>query len=110
MKIKVGTDLINITRFKNALNKIQDRVFLPSELKNLEIQHLAGIFAAKEAVIKALNLKPGVWHNIEISNKKSGKPVVKLSEDLIKNKIINYDLSISHDNKYSIATFVVLLE
>lgn len=110
MEIKVGNDLVDISRFKNSLSKIQDKIFLPSELKRTEVRHLSGIFAAKEAITKALDLKPGTWQKIEILNSKSGKPEVRLSKELIRSKIINYDLSISHDANYSIATFVVLIE
>lgn len=111
MKIKVGNDILSINRFKDSFKKSKfiENVFLLSELKNPDVEHLAGVFAAKEAIIKALNLKPGSWLNIEISAKKSGKPIVKFSSGIVKEKFLNYDLSISHDGKYAIATFVVLL-
>ena len=110
MQVRVGSDLVYMPRFKNILGKIQDRAFSPSEMKNLEVKHLAGLFAAKEAVIKALNLKAGSWLSIEIGSKKSGKPLVKLAQSLGKNKAVNYDLSISHDGKYALAVFVALVK
>ncbi len=82
MKIVTGVDLVYIPRFKKSLKNGGEnflrRVYLDTELKNCEIQHLAGIFAAKEAVIKALSMKPGSWHDIQISHKKNGNPQVQL--------------------------------
>ncbi len=111
MKVKIGNDILNIYDFGKSLmkDKFSDNVFLPSEMKNKNTEHLAGIFAAKEAVMKALGLKAGSWLKIEVVNERSGKPIVKLSKDIVKDKILDYDLSISHDRKYAIATFVVVL-
>ncbi len=110
MRVKVGVDSVYIPRFRTALSKIIDKAFSPRELKNSEAEHLAGIFAAKEAAMKALSLKAGSWLNIEIANKKSGKPVVKLAKNLSKGKIVSCDLSISHNGDYAIAIFVALVE
>lgn len=112
MKINIGCDLVNITRFKSKIlknEKIMQTIFLPSELCNTQVSHLAGVFAAKEATMKALGLKPGDWLKIEVSNKKSGKPFTKFSTEINK-KIIDYDLSISHDGNYVFATAVVLIK
>ena len=76
MQVRVGADLVYLPRFRNVWGKIQDEVFSPYELKclkNSEIERIAGVFAAKEAVIKALDLKAGSWLSIEVSNLKSGK-------------------------------------
>lgn len=112
MKISVGNDIVDITRFKNKIlrnEKILAKIFLPSEIKNKGAVHLAGLFAAKEAITKALNLKPGKWLDIEISHEKDGRPKVTLSSELRK-RTLDYSLSISHDGKYALATVVVLLE
>ena len=111
MKISVGNDIVNITRFENKIMKnknILGKIFLPSEIKDKDVKHLAGLFAAKESVTKALNLKPGKWLDIEISYEKDGKPKVNLSSEL-RNHIQDYSLSIAHDGKYALATMVVLL-
>lgn len=110
MRARVGVDLVYMPRFRTALSKIIDKAFSPHELKNPEPGHLAGVFAAKEAVTKALGLKAGSWLNIEVANKKSGKPVVKLAKNLGKGKIVSCDLSISHNGDYAIAVFVALVE
>ena len=111
MKISVGNDIVNIIRFKNKIVKnknMLEKVFLPSEMKNKDIRHLAGLFAAKEAVTKALNLKVGNWLDIEILHEKNGKPKVNFSSGL--KRIQDYSLSIAHDGKYALATVVVLLD
>lgn len=111
MKISVGNDIVDITRFENKIKKnknILEKIFLPSEMKNKNIEHLAGLFAAKESVTKALNLKPGKWLDIEISYEKGGKPKVNLSSELRKH-IRDHTLSIAHDGEYALATMVVLL-
>ncbi len=112
MKIATGVDLIYLPKFKNSLKNggenFLKRVFLNSELKNQQIEHLAGIFAAKEAVMKALGLLPGSWHDMQITYQKDGSPAVKLTNH--SSLITNNSLSISHSGQYVIAQFVALLK
>ena len=78
MNIRVGTDLIEIGRFKRKLTSspsILRKLFSPHELQNTDPAHLAGIFAVKEAALKALDIAPGNWLKIEISYKESGKQI-----------------------------------
>jgi len=107
MKVKIGCDIVNISRFKKILARTpltRQQMFLPREDNNASFEHLAGIFAAKEAVMKALELKAGRWKEIEIVKGKSGRPKIKL---LVSNKqIINHDISISHDRDYAMAVAV----
>ena len=116
MQIKTGCDLVYIPKFKDSLtrnpsNNLLARIFTPHELhNNPEIQSLAGKFAAKEAIFKALEfLKPGSWHQIEIINLSSGKPVIKLL-DSHHTKIVSSDISISHDGDYAMACCCFLIE
>lgn len=119
MKILNGIDLIYLPKFKKALKNggenFLQRVYLTSELKNTNIEHLAGIFAAKEAVMKALNLPKDSWHDIRITNNKSGAPIVETTtvpagRQDYELPTTNYALSISHNGQYVIAQFVVMLE
>lgn len=109
MKPKTGIDLVHIPTFLKSLHNggqiFKNKVFLNSELKNSDDPtHLAGVFAAKEAVTKALSLPAGSWLQIKIQNKKNGKPQVK-----IKGTFINYsDLSISHSGDYAISIFILI--
>lgn len=119
MIISVGTDLVSIARFKQAIIRTEgflERVFTPSELQ-LESGEprgtisLAGIFAAKESIAKALGAPDGLsWQDCQISYADSGQPKVKVMgriAELASSKgITNWHLSISHDAELAIA-FVV---
>lgn len=106
-KITNGIDIVYISRFENKMKNqtLLRKIFHPTELKNQDPSHLAGIFAAKEAIMKALALPLGSWLNIEIKYESSGKPFVELSENL-KKKIKDISIGISHDKDYAIACCV----
>lgn len=110
MKIATGIDLVYIPRFRAALKsgeKFLQRVYLREELNDQRVEHLAGIFAAKEAIMKALDLSKNSWHSIIIKNIPNGAPFVEIRN--CKGKIISSSLSIAHDRAYVIAQFVALL-
>lgn len=111
MKLVLGCDLVFLPRFKKSLKSgggaFLRRVFHLEELENKDPTHLAGIFAAKEAVMKALDLKPGNWQKILIKKNASGKPSALILEEKI--KIRTSDLSISHDGNYALAIFIGIL-
>lgn len=116
MQIKTGCDLVYIPKFKTAATRNPDNNFLAHIFTTHELHHnpelnsLAGKFAAKEAIFKALDyLKPGDWHQIEILNLASGKPVIKLVDSHAA-KIVSSDISISHDGDYALAVCCFLIE
>lgn len=102
--------MVYMPRFKKSARtggqNFLARVFLQEELENQEVSHLAGVFAAKEAVMKALGMNPGSWHDIKIIHKPSGEPAVKILTS--RYATYNSSLSISHDGSYIIACFVAL--
>jgi len=116
MIIKCGVDLIYLPRFKTSLKRGGEnflrRVYLEQEIKHFggesEILHLAGIFAAKEAVMKALSLPTNSWHDIYITYKLDGQPQAEIINH--KSLIINHSLSISHDGNYCFAQFIAMLK
>lgn len=114
MKILSGIDLIYLPRFKKSLKnggeKFLQRVFLPAELTRTDPDHLAGIFAAKEAVIKTLSLPGDSWHSIKVTNLPSGAPKVEVEIENLKLEIENCSLSIAHDGNYIIAQFVAIMK
>ena len=104
--------MVEISRFKRKLDSspsVLRELFSPHELQNADPTHLAGIFAAKEAAIKVLNLAPGSWLKIEISYQESGKPILKFANN-IGDKLDSFDLSISHDGNYVVAVFTATLK
>ena len=85
MIIGTGVDIVRIDRFENMLEKTRfmKRVFSVREqeyLANKGTQSMAGLFAAKEAVAKALGTGfCGFFPcDIEILHDKNGKPFVEL--------------------------------
>ena len=123
MKIRTGTDIIEINRVKKAIEetdkKFCERVYTPREIdycesKNAQkYQHYAARFAAKEAVFKALSAildsKYDIeWKDIEIRNDNYGRPYIELNEKFTK-AIESMDISISHCKEYAVAS-VILIE
>ena len=111
MIIKTGCDLVELKKFKKSLErggpKFVGKIFTATELsKTKKTESLAGIFAAKEATIKALGLKAGDWQKIEIIKNKKGSPELNILES--EKKIMGHDLSISHDGEYVMAVAVFL--
>jgi len=84
--IKCGIDLLRISRMAEVNPAIRARfiwrVYTPAEINQAgdDNEALSGIFAAKEAVSKALGTGIGrvSWQDIEIVHAPSGEPVVTL--------------------------------
>lgn len=109
--IKIGCDVVLIARIEKMMHDEtqMQKVFHPEEILRYDALHLAGIFAAKEAVMKALNIFPlPSWQSIKILNKETGRPYVTLSPDIDLDKNYYIDISISHDGEYAFATALLL--
>ena len=118
MKLATGVDLIEIDRIQEVIARhgkhYLERVFTPAELDycGKRAESLAGRFAAKEAVAKALGSGIGdvTWKDIEILGDEQRAPVLKLygvAESRAKELgLVNWSVSISHTRGHSIA-FVV---
>ncbi len=90
MIIGVGTDLIDIRRIEQTLDRFGqrfvDRVYTPHERARCDarpnrVARYAQRYAAKEACAKALGtgFRHGVaWRGIEVDNLVSGKPYLRL--------------------------------
>lgn len=107
MLIKTGCDIVEIKRFQDVDLQSLKKIFHENELKNSKPETLAGIFAAKESCKKVFNLN---WLDIEVKKKRNGKPVLILNDEKINDKIIDYDLSVSHDGDYAIAVVVFMIK
>jgi phosphopantetheine--protein transferase-like protein len=96
----LGVDLVHIPEFERQLElggqKFLYKAFSPEELRNQQLNHLAGLWAAKEAVLKAGGLKAGQWSSIIISHEKSGKPLANY-------KGKKFEISIAHHGEYAVA-------
>lgn len=96
----IGVDLVYIPEFKQQLKLGQSaflqKTFTKSELKNKNLEHLAGVWAAKEAIIKACSLDNTRLTDIKISHLRNGKLFGKIKDRDI-------ELSIAHHGDYAIA-------
>lgn len=123
MIIGIGVDIVEIERIRKSLNKgdaFLEKIFAVEEIealrkRNLRPEFVAGRFAAKEAVSKALGtgIRGFSFKDIVITNDDLGKPLVNFTgkaKDILNvygKTIIN--LSISHENNNAIA-FAILQE
>ncbi len=121
MILGIGTDIIEISRINDALQRhgerFLDRIFLVSEIAYCRTfqdpsPSLAARFAAKEAVVKALGTGFGEevgFHDVEVVKGLKGQPEVRFSErvsELVKGtKCL---LTMSHCREYATATAVLI--
>jgi holo-[acyl-carrier protein] synthase len=76
----IGIDVVEVSRIRRAMrnSRFVDRILTTSEQAgNITPSFLAGRWAAKEAVAKAISTKLR-WHDVEIHNDDSGRPYVRL--------------------------------
>ena len=126
MNIRVGTVIVYIPRIQALFTRFGDRflqrVYTPNEQKScgvsneitrMVINKLAGRWAAKEAVVKALGTGwRGIGYtDVEICRHHSGVPFVVLHNNALeivaKWELDNYcQLSLSHDGDYATATAI----
>lgn len=118
ISLRTGIDTIEIARLEQLQPGIKtrflERVFTPLELAeaNGSDASLAGRFAAKEAVAKALGcgIGPVRWQDIEIRKAESGAPLLALhgaALDLAKQAgLASWSISISHNRTFAVAVAV----
>jgi holo-[acyl-carrier protein] synthase len=118
MQHHIGTDIIEIERIRDAIERYGERflnrVFTPDELEIYGhlVHALAASFASKEAVMKVLGTgNRGVaWREIESLNHPSGKPFIRLNGRAQKVAdelgITEIDVSLSHCKEYATAVAI----
>ena len=124
MILGLGTDIVEIFRMKDAIEKWGDnfltKIFTKKEMKyansrRFAHQHFAARFAAKEAVIKAFGAPrkyPVQWTDIEVLNDSEGKPVIEFHDSALrlkkKNRVNDVVVSIAHSKNYAVANVILL--
>jgi len=112
----LGTDIIEVNRIRNCLRRrprFADRILTPFErgicLSGGDApQRIAGRFAAKEAVAKALGTSLG-WHDVEILADSAGRPEVRLLNGAAATAAgRRVMVSISHCRSYAVAHAVAV--
>jgi holo-[acyl-carrier protein] synthase len=117
-----GIDMVDCRRMEEMKDRYGERflrrVFTPAELayclgRKRQIEHLAGRFAAKEAVLKVLGTgwRQGInWTDVEVVNEPSGQPRVRLAgrcrQLADERNIADILVSISHIETHAIASAV----
>lgn len=106
----IGVDIVEIERLKKNQEKIALKILTPNELE-LYKQHsgvrsmewLAGRFALKEAIYKALHNSSLTISMIEVMSDEQGAPVCKIDGYKV-------HCSISHEKAYAIAYACIEVE
>ena len=113
MIVGIGVDVVDVERFELTLVRtpgLRRRLFTAAEA-DLPPGSLAGRFAAKEALAKALGAPGGLrWHDAEVVKTPDGQPsfvVTGTVEALVRSLgVTGLHLSISHDAGISSAMVV----
>lgn len=118
MVLRTGIDILEIERLSTLSLSIRDRflnrVFTPREIAEAQgnWETLAGRFAVKEAVAKALGTGIGAvgWKSIEIQRGANGEPILKLGEKAAEEAqaqgLQTWSVSISHSKGLAVAVVV----
>ena len=122
--VGIGTDIVECLRIGRMIEEhgelFLNRVYTEREVRYCQarkraVEHFAGRWAAKEAVLKCLGSgwrKGLCWTDMEVRNDPSGKPVVLLcgaAKDLAQSqRVSNILLSIAHCRAYATAYAVAV--
>lgn len=118
-----GVDLVQTARIADLIEqhgqRFLDRCFTTGEQSyassnpRRHVEHLAGRFAAKEAILKALGtgLAEGInWTDVEIVRLPSGQPIVQLhgrAREIAQSRAIqHWHLSITHTDTHAMASVI----
>ena len=117
MIIGIGVDVIEISRIAAAIRneRFNERLYTDKELSETKkLPHrLAGFFAAKEALLKAMGtgLAGFNWREMEIVHNEAGDPDFqvygKVAQFLATQKVARIHLSISHCKEYAMAQVIL---
>ena len=119
--MQVGIDIVQISRLQKMKNfdSFLNKYFTSQEIeysksKNNIHQTVAGLFATKEAFLKALKIGIGnglELKDIEIMHDNNNAPTIcqsnKVQEYLQKANCFQISISISHDGDYAIAIALI---
>lgn len=124
MQVRQGIDIVSVERLAETAKRLGDRflnrIFTKEERaycesKRFKYEHYAARFAAKEAMMKAMEIRRQNrlrFREIEVRRRPTGKPEIQLSAKSrahfglpAKTRI---ELSMSHERNYAVS-FVVLI-
>ena len=113
MIVGIGVDITEISRLESALLRtpaLATRLFAESE-RGRPVRSLAGYFAAKEALAKALGGPPGLrWTDAVIRHDPRGDPRLEVSGTVAaaaaRAGVTDWHVSISHDAGICVAMVI----
>jgi holo-[acyl-carrier protein] synthase len=118
--LRTGVDLIEIDRVGEVVGRhgrrYLERIYTPAELTQSlnNTEYLAGRFAAKEAVAKALGTGIGdvAWQEIEVLGDEQNAPVLRLygaaQERATEMGLTEWSVTISHSMSHAVAFAVAI--
>jgi len=122
--MRVGNDIVEIKRVENLYAKtgIPEKIFTPDEIAHIKasgsderiVERMAGKFASKEAVSKALGygINEGInWLDIEVLADNRGMPIVTLkgkSKEIFEKNFKEISVSVAHSKDLAIATCILI--
>lgn len=125
MIIRQGVDITSVRRMQQAIERhgkrFIQRIFTSDEAaycetKRMKYEHYAARFAAKEAAMKAFEVRRENryrFREIEVKRAATGKPGIYLSEISRKRFRVpgncQIELSMAHEREFAIATVVMIL-
>jgi holo-[acyl-carrier protein] synthase len=126
LKVLLGIDLTEVDRVAGVLDRwgdrFVDRVFRPGEISRprrhprARAEHVAGRFAAKEAVMKALGTgwRGLAFRDIEVGRDTRGKPTLALHGAALSRAqqlhVTSMEVSITHASTVAAAVVALLVE
>lgn len=125
MKVLQGIDITGVRRIQKSIERqgeaFVSRIFTPHERaycepKKRKYEHFAARFAAKEALMKALEVNENRrcdFSEIEVRHRPTGKPYLVLSASALKSlklpRKIKLELSLTHEREYAMASVLVMI-
>lgn len=123
--MRIGIDMAEVARVEELMSSqpgLQEQVFTARELaycyrRRRAGEHLAGRWAAKEAVLKSLGTGVAArteWTDIEVVNDRGGRPRVRLHGEVAavarRLGMHSIDISLSHTGGLAVAHAVLVCQ
>lgn len=109
MVVGVGIDIVEVARIRKALERKQfsRRILTEREEAYCDTPaKVAGRWAAKEAIIKAVGI-PLMMKHIQVVNNQLGQPIVTITDPNFDGKRLKIFVSITHEKTHAAAVAVV---
>ena len=111
MVVGLGIDLVEVARIRRAMENPR---FVYKILTDAEREYcgesamkVAGRWAAKEAIYKAIGVSNLTWLDVEILNDELGQPRVKILSHHFDTKRLRLNISITHERGHAAAVAVL---